>query len=64
VACDAPISHAAGRQIGDLCRYAARRERPSRHAAGRESCGGPGLAADPNRGAEAGPAPMAWCSWR
>jgi len=48
VACDVPISRAAGHQIGDLCRDGARGERRSRHVAGRGSCGGRDLAADPN----------------
>ena len=64
MACDVPISRAAGRQIGDLCRNGARRERRSRHVAGRGSCGDRGLAADPKRLAEAGPSALARCSCR
>jgi len=55
VACDVPISRAAGRLIGDLCRNGDWRERRSRCVVGRGSCGDRGLDADPNRVAEAGP---------
>jgi len=62
--CAGLLSRAAGRQIGDPCRYGARPEPRSCHVAGRGLCGGRSLAAGPHRVAGAPAAAQSRCSCR